>query len=70
MKILGIPVETTSNPYVCEVPGCQKGIVTGHMLVRVSPKGGPFRGRCIEHFTGPLDQIDRVAKLIEDENLK
>ena len=37
--------------------GCSNGLLTGHALYRVSPKGDPFVGLGSDHCTGPLEEL-------------
>jgi len=34
----------------CEVLGCGQTVFNGAAIYRTSPKGGPFRGMCQDHF--------------------
>lgn len=37
----------------CEHEGCEET----SPLYRTSPKGGPFRGKCPDHYDGQLDPL-------------
>jgi hypothetical protein len=49
----------------CEVDGCGAHPRNGDSILRTSPLGEPFRGRCAEHLA---TQGER-AQLEEDESL-
>lgn len=49
-----------ASEFVCEVAGCGRRLIDGWTIHRTSPKGGPFRGRCEEHFTGEVDEVTRI----------
>ena len=34
----------------CEVEGCDGHVSRGDIIIRTSPKGGPFRGMCEDHI--------------------
>lgn len=51
--------------YVCDAFDCERGVITGHALYRVSPKGERFVGLCEEHYAG---EPEPVAKMIEERN--
>lgn len=49
----------------CSHEGCGKYANHGYAIYRVSPKPGPFIGKCEEHYGGkPM----LIVKLIEDAN--
>lgn len=51
----------------CIHPGCSKDAKDGWAVYRVSPKGELFKGKCVDHFEGPLDAI---VQAIENRNAK
>jgi len=48
----------------CSEEGCDKSVKNGDTLYRVSPKGLPFEGKCLEHYAGIANPIKADA----DEN--
>jgi hypothetical protein len=45
----------TGNRFGCDFPGCTAHPRFGDLIVRTSPKGGPFVGRCKRHLGQKLD---------------
>lgn len=50
----------------CARPDCDRGVRTGHVIYRISPKGKgePFVGLCEEHMAE--DAIDPEVKAVAD----
>jgi len=46
----------------CEVDGCEAHPSKGDTIIRTSPKGELFRGRCEAHYEGVPDMaVTRIA---------
>jgi hypothetical protein len=57
----------------CTYPGCEKHPSKGDTIYRISPKPGPFVGRCKEHSNVDQDLIvlaETVKEEIEKGNIK
>ena len=55
--------------YICQEAGCENGLVTGHTLYRITPKGPGtwFLGVCREHATPEQIGDDDVERIIETD---
>jgi hypothetical protein len=58
------------NEVACEV--CGRKADEGYAVYRTSPKPGPFRGACKDHFTGDAPMLvgitEAIARKSDKEN--
>jgi hypothetical protein len=45
-----LPDSVRRSRFGCDVAGCQAHPMKGDLVIRISPKGAPFRGRCEPHY--------------------